>query len=54
MADPALALADRIEAALTRIDAARAAAAAKQAALEAVVEASIADLDSLLAPAATA
>jgi hypothetical protein len=48
MADPASALADRIEAALDRIDAARGRAAAKLTALEQVVEASVAELDTLL------
>ncbi len=49
MPDPADALADRIEAALARIEAARGAEAAKLAALEEVVGASVADLDRLLA-----
>lgn len=51
MPDPAAALADRIEAALARIEAARSLAATKLAALEGVVEASVADLDRLLTPA---
>ena len=51
MTDPAAALADRIEAALARIEAARAATSEKLATLERVVEDSVADLDRLLTPA---
>ena len=51
MADSATVLAERIEAALARIEAARGVAAARLAALEQVVEASVADLDRLLEPA---
>ena len=51
MADPATVLADWIESALARIESARAAAEARLAALEQIVEASIADLDRVLEPA---
>ena len=51
MPDTADALADRIEAALARIEAAQAAAAARHARLEREVEASVADLDTLIGAA---
>ena len=51
MPDDATQIADRLEAALTRIEQARAAATARLHALEAVVEGSVADLDQLLATA---
>ncbi len=52
MSDPATILANRIESALTRIEAARTVATSRLAALEQVVEASVAELDRLLEPQA--